>query len=53
MCLHFDVRFSFERLDYGGSVFFPDAKRNSQFEIFFDNAQRQNGVTAGFQQIVQ
>jgi hypothetical protein len=42
-CLHFDARFFFERLDDGRGVFFPEAKRNGRFEIFFDNAQSWNG----------
>ena len=40
---HFDTRFFFERLDYGGGVLFSEAKRNGRFEIFFDNAERRGG----------
>ena len=43
MCLHFGARFFFERLDFGGGVFFPEAKRNGRFEILFDNPQSRNG----------
>jgi hypothetical protein len=33
----------FERLDYGGGVLFPEAKRNGRFGIFFDSAQSRDG----------
>jgi len=39
MCLHVDVRFFFQRLDDGGGVLFPEAKRNGRFEIFSHSAQ--------------
>ena len=51
MCLHFDARFSFERLDFCGGVLFPEARRNGRFEIFFSQRAEPEWLTADFQRI--